>query len=216
MRPSFGSQTIPLSGQSLSETYLLWSLRVPDKTSENRKNAGQSNVELDVLILATIFGPGKDATQGRKTEIKSTATSCENSVFSRTAQNAAILKSTCSLLFLWLLADSSELTTVSQFRSFSFSEADSIKRFLGLDALHPMLRFEGPSTHFELSANFWENEKWQQRFEGLKTVKGESTPRSLSPSSKNAPSHMDSHCDCQDFDQRNRMRYNRGASWRMW
>lgn len=171
MRPSFGSQTIPLSGQSLSETYLLWSLRVPDKTSENRKNAGQYNVELDVLILVTIFGPGNDTTQGRKNEIKSTTTSCESLVFSRTAQIAAILKSTCSLLFMRLLSDSSVLTTVSQFRSFSFSKADSIKRFLGLDTLHPILRFEGPSTHFELSAKFWENEKLQQRFEGFKMVK---------------------------------------------
>lgn len=162
MRPSFGSQMVPLSGQSLSEIYLLWSLRVPDKTWENRKNAGQHNVELDVLIMVTIFGPENDTTQGRKTEIKSRSTSCESPVFTRMADRATFIMSTCSSLLLGLLSvDSSVVTTASQFRSFSLSETDSIKRFLGADTLHPRLRFEGPSADFELSAKVWENENVQ-------------------------------------------------------
>lgn len=52
-RQRFGSGMVLHSGPGLSETYLLLSLRVPDKTSEDREKCGHHNVELTPLILLT-------------------------------------------------------------------------------------------------------------------------------------------------------------------
>lgn len=96
MRLSFGSQKLPHPGQSLPETYLLGSLRLPDKTSEDRgKNAAPHNVELSVLISAPVFGPESDTTEGRKPEIKSRTTSRVSSVFPGMTDGAACITSTC-------------------------------------------------------------------------------------------------------------------------
>lgn len=159
MRPGCGcAAAVGRPGTGPSCAYLRRSLLAPDKTSEGREQCGHPNTESSVPLFYLVLHRCRGATRvglRDKRRRKEEGRRRRRRIYFLPL-NCWMINSTCSRC----RPASSEATRVSQFRSFSFSATDNIRRFL--EAAAASAAPSSSDTVFTLSTGERESESLGQ------------------------------------------------------